>query len=150
MAETQAPFAPSRRASLCFVVACAALSCTTPSDLEATDALAQRATGYCRTTNAALPQPVTAFSSDGCSRFIDASWDLHCCVEHDIKYWCGGSPEQRQAADRVFGECVSERAGAVVGKGMEMGVRVGGHPMWPASYRWGYGHAFTGRYPDEP
>ena len=30
---------------------------------------------------------------------------------------------------------------------MRAGVRVGGHPVVPMYFRWGYGHAYSGGYP---
>ena len=85
--------------------------------------------------------------TDGCSRFPDTEWNTHCCVEHDIAYWCGGTADDRAEADAAFGECVAEGAGSVMGWIMESGVRVGGAPIFPSSYRWGYGHPYVGGYP---
>jgi hypothetical protein len=119
------------------------------SDSEAAAALSQRAAEYCAEANPDTPRPTRPFVTDGCSRFIDAEWDLACCIEHDIRYWCGGSADQRAAADAEFGECVAANTSVAVGAGVELGTRVGGHPSWPTSYRWGYGHAYSGGYPAE-
>ena len=138
-------------------VACAAVACTTAthtlepyrSDPAAGAALSKRAADYCEETSPDQPQPTKTFFTDGCSRFIDAEWNLECCIEHDIKYWCGGAPEQRKAADAAFGECVAENSAKAIGKGMELGVRVGGHPVRLTRYRWGYGHDYEAGYPED-
>ena len=139
-------------------VACAAVACSTPhhtpepyrSNPVAAAALSERAAAHCAAETPDAPQPVKPFLTDGCSRFVDAEWSLACCIEHDIKYWCGGSPEQRAAADEAFGECVAANTADVVGKAVELGVRVGGHPVLPTGYRWGYGHEYSAGYPEEP
>ncbi len=82
--------------------------------------------------------PDHAFSSDGCSIFFDGSW-LGCCIEHDKAYWCGGSAKERKRADREFRECIAGADHAARGWTMEKGVRMGGVPWLPFSWRWGYG-----------
>lgn len=84
------------------------------------------------------------FSSDGCSRFPDGHYgqaDLwrFCCVEHDLAYWRGGSWDERQVADRALQACVAETGQDEIANLMLIGVRLGGSPWWPTSYRWGYG-----------
>lgn len=85
--------------------------------------------------SAELPaDPDYPFTTDGCSHWPDDGWVL-CCVEHDLAYWYGGTPEERLAADRALRECV----GGVMGCVMYVGVRVGGSPIWRSDHRWGYG-----------
>lgn len=85
------------------------------------------------------------FRSDGCSLFPDSSPDQRsmwcdCCFLHDIAYWKGGSAEDRLLADEALRTCVRERTGnKVLANVMFEGVRVGGHPVFPNWYRWGYG-----------
>lgn len=83
-------------------------------------------------TNELLP-----FSSDGCSDFPDGSW-RNCCVDHDTKYWIGGTEDERIKADQDLKACVSKVAGSVLGEIMYLGVRMGGGPR-NSSFRWGYG-----------
>ena len=48
--------------------------------------------------------------------------------------------EDRLQADEDLRVCVQERTGnRVLAKVMFEGVRVGGHPVFPNWYRWGYG-----------
>lgn len=86
--------------------------------------------------NFTLAQPVE-FYSDGCSRFPDGSW-LHCCVAHDVKYYIGGTREERLSADQELYSCVSKVENAALAKLMYLGVRKGGSPKYNTPYRWGY------------
>ncbi|OOZ39906.1 hypothetical protein BOW53_09805 [Solemya pervernicosa gill symbiont] len=104
-----------------------------------------------------LPLPSLAaetlrpFSSDGCSLFPDGTlfnnelW-LSCCVEHDLRYWRGGSYAERITADHALEQCVAARGEAGVAALMYSGVRIGGSPFWPTLYRWGYGWDFLRGY----
>jgi hypothetical protein len=86
-----------------------------------------------------------AFSSDGCSMFLDEDWQrgdswCDCCVQHDYAYWQGGTPEQRSDADLALMRCVEERTGQKeLAAAMYAGVRMGGPEIYPTWYRWGYG-----------
>ncbi|MFK7896375.1 MAG: hypothetical protein AB8G23_11090 [Myxococcota bacterium] len=91
--------------------------------------------------------PIRPFVTDGCSGVFDAAWNVDCCVEHDIAYWCGGDAAARLRADGAFGECISGEANPFVGWMMKAGVRLGGHPVFPTPYRWGYGHPYRASYP---
>jgi hypothetical protein len=139
-----------------FMLVCLALACTksqhTPphyrDDPSAGSALSERAEHFCSTENPGQAMPTRPFLTDGCSSWFDADWNIECCVEHDIRYWCGGTPEQRTAADDALATCIAESTNELVGALMEPGVRVGGHPLWPVPYRWGYGHDYEAGYPD--
>jgi hypothetical protein len=85
------------------------------------------------------------FASDGCSLFPDGAikdrtkW-CACCLSHDIAYWQGGTKKERKMADEALRDCVRERTNDQgLAETMYLGVRVGGHPAFPAWYRWGYG-----------
>ena len=59
---------------------------------------------------------LTNFSSDGCSLFVDGTFEdpelwKECCLKHDIAYWQGGTEEEREAADIAFRECVKKKTG---------------------------------------
>ena len=89
--------------------------------------------------------------SDGCSMSPDGDW-RHCCVEHDVAYFNGGTSEMRANADEHLRLCIQLQG---LSKGGFMipiygvlswvywgGVRVGGLPWIPAPWRWGYGEDF--------
>jgi len=67
-------------------------------------------------------------------------------VEHDVAYWIGGTREERSRADRELKVCVEEIESASLARTMWLGVRAGGSPYVPTSYRWGYGWPFTRGY----
>lgn len=92
------------------------------------------------------PPPVP-FRFDGCSWWPDGDY-RDCCQAHDYAYWCGGPPEARAAADEQLRACVAQRRGGAYARAMWLGVRVGGHPIVPLYFRWGYGHPYAGGYPD--
>jgi hypothetical protein len=94
--------------------------------------------------------PPKPFVTDGCSLWIDDGWGEPCCVEHDIHYWCGGESQERSDADAALRRCVDERAPAGLAWLMWLGVRVGGHPIFPTYYRWGYGRDYRPLYGDYP
>jgi hypothetical protein len=92
------------------------------------------------------------FTSDGCSLFPDgtisdrAQW-CECCLRHDIAYWQGGTEEERKEADAALRDCVLERTGdKALAETMHLGVRAGGHPVFPAWYRWAYGWPYGRGY----
>jgi len=95
----------------------------------------------CLATEPRAGMPPFAFTTDGCSLWPDGAW-RSCCVEHDIAYWCGGTRDARLAADRQLRECVRRKSAPTNSQLMYYGVRVGGHPLWPFSWRWGYGFSW--------
>ena len=98
------------------------------------------------------PGTLKDFTSDGCSLFPDRSlinsddW-CHCCLEHDIAYWQGGTEGQRLEADQRLHQCVLNRtADAVLAETMYQGVRFGGSAYFYSWYRWGYGWSHERKY----
>jgi hypothetical protein len=118
------------------------------SDASAAAQLERRAADACGAL--ALPEgiPSRGFITDGCSSFPDGDW-ADCCVEHDLPYWCGGSREARSEADERLRSCVAAKRSGWLGLAMKLGVRLGGHPAWPAHHRWGYGRDWPSGY-EEP
>ncbi|WP_114326287.1 hypothetical protein [Candidatus Colwellia aromaticivorans] len=84
------------------------------------------------------------FTSDGCSAFPDGTFDqknlwLECCQQHDYDYWQGGTYQQRLVSDKQLKACVTQVGEPTIAALMLAGVRVGGTPYLPTSFRWGYG-----------
>lgn len=100
----------------------------------------------------ASPRTLRAFSSDGCSLFPegdagDASRWSGCCLDHDQAYWRGGTAVQRRQADLALRACVLARTGRpLLAAVMHRGVRIGGAPSLPTSFRWAYGWAYGRSY----
>lgn len=91
------------------------------------------------------------FTSDGCSSFPDGTLSQQqlwhsCCLAHDKAYWIGGTYQQRRSADHALKACVEQVGEPQIASLMLAGVRVGGSPYWPTSYRWGYGWDFLRGY----
>jgi len=77
------------------------------------------------------------FTSDHCT-FVREFDQATCCVEHDWRYWQGGTRKQRAEADRLFRECLKETKHNHAWLRW-FGVRVMGAGFLPTSWRWGYG-----------
>lgn len=91
------------------------------------------------------------FTSDGCSAFPDGTFDqktlwLACCERHDFDYWQGGTYQQRLTSDNRLKNCVSKAGESTIAALMLVGVRVGGTPYLPTSFRWGYGWSYPRFY----
>jgi hypothetical protein len=91
------------------------------------------------------------FVSDGCSAFPDGTFSqeklwLKCCQQHDFEYWQGGTLEQRLISDKGLKHCVAQVGEPTIAALMLAGVRVGGTPYLPTSFRWGYGWSYPRLY----
>ncbi|HEX4926047.1 MAG TPA: hypothetical protein VFV50_18280 [Bdellovibrionales bacterium] len=84
------------------------------------------------------------FTTDGCTVIEEGTkqdpdkWG-HCCYEHDLAYWAGGTYSERRAADLKFMECIRDAGEPELAVFAYLGVRVGGSALVPSPYRWGYG-----------
>ena len=105
----------------------------------------------CLLTASGCNDDLAPFSSDRCSAFPDGTlaqktlW-LDCCTAHDLSYWQGGSYQQRLEADQELKNCVAQTGQPEIAKLMLAGVRVGGTPLFPTSFRWGYGWGYPRGY----
>lgn len=100
------------------------------------------------TTKADVLNP---FTSDGCSLFPNGTFEqqnlwLDCCQKHDFAYWKGGSYQQRLSADKALRICVENVEQPEIALLMLFGVRVGGTPLLPTQFRWGYGWPYPRFY----
>lgn len=100
---------------------------------------------------AVCAENIKPFTSDGCSAFPDGTLDqkelwLSCCTAHDYSYWQGGTYEDRLVADQELQQCVVDVGEPQIAKLMLAGVRVGGSPYFPTSFRWGYGWSYPRLY----
>ena len=87
------------------------------------------------------------FKSDGCSLFPDGNY-RECCVQHDRKYFTGGSFKERRAADKQLYKCVRAKGnGKFLASMIYIGVRVGGVHFLPTPFRWGFGNKFPRKEP---
>ena len=94
---------------------------------------------------------IKPFTSDGCSSFPDGTFEhnqlwLSCCTAHDYAYWQGGTYQERLVADKELQQCVAKVGEPHIANLMLAGVRVGGSPYLPTSFRWGYGWSYPRWY----
>lgn len=101
------------------------------------------------TDHATSPTP---FKSDNCSLSPDGLiihkknlWS-HCCVEHDLYYWMGGSRSNRAHADQLLDRCITDTGHPIIAKRYRIGVKLAGSPYHDTTYRWGYGWPYTKGY----
>ena len=106
--------------------------------------LEARASASCARARADGVLPPRSFTTDGCSLWPDSGW-RECCIEHDVAYWCGGEASARKRADRSLRECVAAGGHESAAAWMYYAVRFSGHPLWPFTWRWGYGWDWPGR-----
>src|SRR5688572_16059693 len=99
-------------------------------------------------------EPPRPFVSDGCSGRVwltltgaPGPWQ-DCCRAHDVPYWRGGTERERAAADAELLQCVAREGYPWVALAMFVGVRIGGHPALPTSWRWGFGWPYQILSPD--
>lgn len=60
-------------------------------------------------------------------------------MAHDVAYWQGGTRNQRLKADEKLRDCVIAAGEPEIAKAMFAGVRVGGTPQLPTTWKWGCG-----------
>lgn len=92
-----------------------------------------------------------SFQSDGCSLFPDAigkSKYGSCCRTHDRSYYNGGSVSDRKAADDALYSCVAQEGSTALATAIYWGVRIGGTPYLPTSFRWNFGADYGNFYSD--
>lgn len=99
--------------------------------------------------------PDFPYTTDGCSGGMSALWRLACgtpppweqrCIEHDRSYWRGGTACDRRRADAILLSQVARKGYPVVAIIMWSAVRLGGHPLLPFPWRWGYGWKYPRKY----
>ncbi len=98
-----------------------------------------------------IADELAPFTSDGCSAFPDGTFTqnelwLSCCTAHDFAYWQGGTYDERLMADKELEHCVAQVGEPQIAALMLAGVRVGGSPYFPTTFRWGYGWPFPRLY----
>ncbi|MFT6387940.1 MAG: hypothetical protein ACJAUP_001312 [Cellvibrionaceae bacterium] len=96
-------------------------------------------------------ETLAPFVSDGCSAFPNGIFKqnklwLSCCQQHDYDYWKGGTYKERVESDRALKACVSDVGELEIALLMQAGVRVGGTPFLPTTFRWGYGWSYPRLY----
>ena len=90
------------------------------------------------------PKVLQTFEDDGCTQFIDGPsnkpdlW-AHCCFEHDLRYWFGGTKQDKKFSDIQLRECVKDVAGNFWANLIYNGVTLGGFSPVKFKYVWSWG-----------
>lgn len=84
------------------------------------------------------------FYTDGCTMFLDGPTDQpnlwrNCCVEHDLRYWFGGSKKEMDETDLRLKYCVEKVAGVNWSKIIYAGVRTGHYSPIKNKTQWSWG-----------
>jgi hypothetical protein len=86
---------------------------------------------------------LSPFVTDGCTMFLDGTpskpglW-RPCCVEHDLRYWFGGSEADMNNTDLRLKECVQKLAGDYWATLIYNGVRAGHYSPIKNKYYWSW------------
>lgn len=87
---------------------------------------------------------LSPFSSDECTYFPEGThsqpklW-AECCVEHDLKYWIGGTKSEQVTSDLQLKDCVSQKSSEFYGELMYRGVVLGHLSPIKSETRWSWG-----------
>ena len=92
----------------------------------------------------AFSNELQPFVTDYCTMFVDGTLEKptlwrHCCVEHDMHYWYGGSIVNQSNADLHLKACVENVAGPIWAGLIYSGVRAGHYSPFKNKYKWGWG-----------
>lgn len=69
-------------------------------------------------------QAVRPFKTDICTGYINGVWS-HCCIQHDLLLWAGGTKNQNNQADIDLRECVRETGNDLHARLMYLGLQIG-------------------------
>lgn len=87
------------------------------------------------------------FLTDYCTGYPEGPRDRptlwqHCCLEHDLYFWAGGTLDDRKASDLLLRECIEETGEDFQAKLIYWAVTAGSYsPVKFAKKKWNYGWA---------
>ncbi len=83
------------------------------------------------------------FATDYCTLYVEGTHEQpnlwrHCCVEHDLYFWAGGSLDDKKATDLRLKECVKKTGANIQAVLIYTAVVIGGHsPVHIKAKQWG-------------
>ncbi|MBA2405070.1 MAG: hypothetical protein H0V66_09895 [Bdellovibrionales bacterium] len=87
--------------------------------------------------------PMKPFVTDYCTLYVEGTrsqpnlW-RHCCQEHDLYFWSGGSLDDKKAADQGLKSCVKKTGASTQAVLIYTAVVIGGHsPVHIKAKQWG-------------
>lgn len=92
-----------------------------------------------------LKNTLLPFQSDGCTGWIDSFVGkdyTSCCLDHDIRYWIGGTKKEKLETDLALRKCVNKIAGHPMGELMFVFVWMWGKLDSTDVTRWANGWKF--------
>jgi hypothetical protein len=91
----------------------------------------------------ALATEINPFTTDNCTMWSEGTnqkpelWK-HCCVEHDLFFWAGGTYRERETADMDLKKCIEYTGAKTQAKMMYLAVILGKYsPIKFSSKKWG-------------
>lgn len=90
-------------------------------------------------------EELVPFETDYCTGYPEGTWDhpdlwKHCCLEHDLYFWAGGSKEDRRSSDFILKECVEETGENFQALIIYIAVSAGSYsPIKFSNKKWNYG-----------
>jgi len=85
------------------------------------------------------------FMTDYCTGYPEGTLERpqvwkHCCLEHDLYFWAGGSHEDRKTSDLILKECIAETGEEFQSKLIYWAVTAGSYsPVKFSNKKWNYG-----------
>jgi hypothetical protein len=94
---------------------------------------------------AGVQKKIVPFTTDYCTGYPEGTlsqprlW-AHCCLEHDLYYWAGGTKTDCDETDLRLRTCVEQTGAVIHARIMYMGVRLGKKsPIKFETKKWGNG-----------
>jgi hypothetical protein len=89
-----------------------------------------------------LAEGIRPFVTDGCTDWPDGTKEnptqwRHCCVDHDLSLWAGGSQANRDSTDLRLRACVAATGAKDEAEVIYLGVRVASKWPWKYGMQWG-------------
>lgn len=89
---------------------------------------------------------IKEFETDYCTMFPNGTvfnpelWK-HCCYQHDLKYWSGGTELEQTTVDSELKNCVKTASNSFYAFIIYQGVRIGHYSPVKHKTKWGWGWA---------
>ena len=96
------------------------------------------AAGLLFSVNLYASQSIKPFETDYCTMFMEGTWG-HCCLEHDLRYWIGGTKKEQLQSDIQLRSCVAESGGDFMANAIYYAVRAGHYSPVKHKYKWSWG-----------
>ena len=94
--------------------------------------------------SSAFASELQKFETDYCTMFQEgtpsnpSAWK-HCCLDHDLRFWFGGTKKERYLTDIRLRNCVAATGHGYIASAMYYAVRVGKYSPIKNKYKWGWG-----------